>query len=451
MFLKHLSSLNLSLTKLVYRLINSRFLQASSLIFVINLLVAAVNYSVPILVRNLTDKEFFPSWVALNSTVAITLVIYTALQTEFTKRVSFNYTHYGLQSAKNYLEFMKSGLTKIFWLSTPFWPGLIWLINITSPVNNWFLATIVMANLFFQGYAVLHSSYLLGILRVWDFGIGLLLATITRPIVTTMMLLLGWELYALPLGYIVFALALLAHSVWVIHRLNLSVDPQSQNNQSDTQSSAISEIPSFRLTTESWGLLKTVLSFFMLSAIFNLVAIVGERVLALQDRYLLAVLFTFGQIIHYGAIAFLGAFVAYSAKSKNLKIYLTSVAAVALITLGIAVGFWLFGPWLLALMKSLEYTSQMLMILYFSVFVGLYNIIYVSTQYLISRNDYFLFVWLALAMGLQILLLTNSNWIGLAKLDLFQFISINLVIAGVVMLALVARVFFLKENQNNCQ
>jgi hypothetical protein len=98
----------------VRRLVTSQFLQASSIIFVVNLLVAAVNYSVPILVRNLTDKDFFPSWIALNSTVAITLVVYTALQAEFTKRVSFNHTHYGIQSAQDYLEFMKSGLTKIF-------------------------------------------------------------------------------------------------------------------------------------------------------------------------------------------------------------------------------------------------------------------------------------------------------------------------------------------------
>ncbi len=432
---------------MVYRLVRSQFLQASSIIFIINLVVAAVNYSVPVLVRNLTDKDFFPGWVALNSTVAITLVVYTALQTEFTKRVSFNHSHYGHGSAQQYLDFMKQGLVRIFWLSIPLWPGLIWLINIASPVNNWLLAATVMANLFVQGYAVLHSSYLLGILRVWDFGIGLLLATISRPIATTIMLLLGWQLYALPLGYVVFALVLLSHSAWVIHRLRLSTFQESQNNQPDGQSQTVCEVSGFRLTAEVWGLLQTVLSFFMLSAIFNLVAIVGERVLALQDRYLLAVLFTFGQIIHYGAIAFLGAFVAYSAKSKNLKIYLTSVVAVALITLGIAGGFWLFSPWLLALMKSLEYASQIPMILYFSLFVGLYNIIYVSTQYLISRNDYFLFGWLALAMGLQILLLTNSSWIGLDKPDLFQFISINLVIAGLVMLALVARVFFLKENQ----
>jgi hypothetical protein len=431
--------LSLLTTRIVRRLVTSQFLQASSIIFVVNLLVAAVNYSVPILVRNLTEKEFFPSWIALNSTVAITLVVYTALQTEFTKRVSFNHTHYGIQSAQDYLEFMKSGLTKIFWLSIPFWPGLVWLINLASPVNNWWLAVVVLANLFFQGYAVLHSSYLLGLLRVWDFCLGLILATLARPVATTIMLLLGWQLYALPLGYVVFALILLGHSIWVIRRLPR--DLLSQKYQSDCATT------NFRLTAEFWGLARTVLCFFTLSAMFNLVAIVGERVLTFQDRYLLAVLFTFGQIIHYGAIAFLGAFVAYSAKSKNLKIYLTSVAAVALITLGIAGGFWLFGPWLLALMKSLEYTSQVHMILYFALFVGLYNIIYVSTQYLISRNDYFLFGWLAVAMGLQILLLTNSHWIGLTGLNLFQFISINLVIAALVMLVLVVRVLFLKENQ----
>jgi hypothetical protein len=336
---------------------------------------------------------------------------------------------------------MKSGLIKIFWLSIPFWPGLVWLINLASPVNNWWLALVVLANLFFQGYAVLHSSYLLGLLRVWDFCLGLILATLARPVATTIMLLLGWQLYALPLGYVVFALILLGHSIWVIRRLPR--DLLSQECQSDCAPATTN----FRLTTEFWGLARTVLCFFALSAMFNLVAIVGERVLAPQDRYLLAVLFTFGQIIHYGAIAFLGAFVAYSAKSKNLKIYLTSVAAVALITLGIAGGFWLFGPWLLALMKSLEYISQMHMILYFAGFVGLYNMIYVSTQYLISRNDYFLFGWLAVAMGLQILLLTNSHWIGLTGLNLFQFISINLVIAALVMLALLVRVLFLKENQ----
>jgi hypothetical protein len=433
--------LSLFTTRVVRGLVTSQFLQASSIIFVVNLLVAAVNYSVPILVRNLTDKDFFPSWIALNSTVAITLVVYTALQTEFTKRVSFNHTHYGIQSAQDYLEFMKSGLTKIFWLSIPFWPGLVWLINLASPVNNWWLAVVVLANLFFQGYAVLHSSYLLGLLRVWDFCLGLILATLARPVATTIMLLLGWQLYALPLGYVVFALILLGHSIWVIRRLPR--DLLSQEYQSDYAPATTN----FRLTTEFWGLARTVLCFFTLSAMFNLVAIVGERVLASQDRYLLAVLFTFGQIIHYGAIAFLGAFVAYSAKSKSLKIYLTSVTAVALITLGIAGGFWLFGPWLLALMKSLEYISQMHMILYFALFVGLYNIIYVSTQYLISRNDYFLFGWLVVAVGLQILLLTNSHWIGLTGLNLFQFISINLAIAALVMLALVVRVLFLKENQ----
>ncbi len=430
---------NKFLKQLYLKVQPNSFLKSSGIVFIVNLIVAAINYTVPIIVRNITDKDFFPKWIALNSTVAITLVIYVALQAEFTKKISAHHTQNSDITAKNYLNFMKGGLLKIFLFSMPILPFIIWVVRFASPSDSWTLATTVVVNLFLQGYAVLHSSYLLGMLKIKDFSIGILLSTFSRPLATTVMLLVGLDLYALPLGYMVFALVLLSHSLWIIKKYDHEKDLQQDKNFVSKDSSS-DKTTIFDLKKEFISISKTVFVFFVLSAFLNVSAIIAERTLQNEDRDLFAVLFTFGQIIHFGAVAFLGAFVAYSAKGRNIKLYLTSVIAVSIITITIGLGFWLFGPILLAIMNSTEYTSQIYTILYFSVFVALYNIIFVSAQYLVSQNDYGTILILVFFLIIQIVVLINPVFIGLSNLSLFQFVTINNIVALITTASLVLKI-----------
>lgn len=446
---------------------NNAFLKSSGIIFVVNIAAAILNYSIPIITRNITEKDFFPSWIALNSTVAITMVVFFALQAEFTKKTS-SYAKISEPTAKIYLEFIRRGLLKVFLAALPLSPILIYLVHIVSPSESWLLSITIVGNLFFQAYAVLHSSFLMGLLNIKEFSINLLLATTSRPVTTTLMLLAGWGLYALPLGYVGFAIIMFAHAWWVISRLKLKDQtPEesqmamkggnetiSSNRSSTSQSSSRADtdqplLPlsrgsensyreevqekelttNFSLKQEVFNASKTLFVFFTLAAFLNASAIISERTLSDQDRDLFAVLFTFGQIIHFGAIAFLGAFVAYSAKGRNLKIYLTSVAAVTLITISIGLGFWLFGPMLLWIMNSPEYISQIPIILYFSLFVAFYNVIFVSAQYLISLSDYKTIASLILFLVVLVVILFNPAIIGLEAYTIFSFISVNLVIA----------------------
>ncbi len=445
---------NIFLKQLNFKVQSNSFLKSSGIVFIVNLIVATINYTVPIIVRNITDKDFFPKWIALNSTIAISLVIYVALQAEFTKKISAHHTQNSDITAKNYLNFMKRGLLKIFLFSIPILPFIIWVVRFASPSDSWILATTIVANLFLQSYAVLHSSYLLGMLKIKDFSIGILLSTFSRPLATTAMLLVGLDLYALPLGYMIFALVLLSHSLWVIRRYDREKKLQEDKNFVCKNPSS-DKTTVFDLTTEFISISKTVFVFFVLSAFLNVSAIIAERNLQNEDRDLFAVLFTFGQIIHFGSIAFLGAFVAYSAKGRNIKLYLTSVAAVSMIALAIGIGFWLFGPILLAIMNSTEYISQIYTILYFSIFVALYNIIFVSSQYLVSQNDYGTIFILVFFLIIQTVVLINPVLIGLAGLSLFQFVTINNVIALITTTALVLKILLdhnklkLKHNSIN--
>lgn len=399
---------------------HNAFLKSSGIIFVVNIIAATLNYSIPIIVRNISEKDFFPSWIALNSTVAITMVVFTALQAEFTKKTSA-LANRSTASAIGYLQFMQRGLLKTFFYSIPFLPIFIYIIHIVNPAESWILAITIVGNLFFQAYAVLHSSFLMGLLKLKDFSINLLLATLSRPIITTLLLLAGFGLYALPLGYIFFALVMLVHAILVITKIDLNKLEDSSLKAEDIGIDPLS------LRKEIWSTAKTILVFFVLSAFLNASAIISERVLENQDKDLFAVLFTFGQIMHFGAISFLGAFVAYSAKGRNLKLYLTSITAVTLITLTVGVGFWLFGPLLLLIMNSSEYFSQIPIILYFSIFIALYNIIFVSAQYLVSLNDYRTIAWLFLFLISQIWILFNPYLLGKNSYDLFTFISINII------------------------
>lgn len=409
--------------RLTTRLVQNAFLKSSSIIFVVNLTVAAINYSVPVIVRHITAKEFFPSWIALNSTVAITMVVFTALQAEFTKKTS-SLASCSQQAAIAYLRFMQRGLLKTFVYAIPFLPILIYIIYVINPAESWLLAGAIVGNLFVQAYAVLHSSFLLGLLKLKDFSINLIVATLSRPIITVLLLLAGLGLYALPLGYLFFALVMLSHAFWVINKQILTIQPNL-----DISAIAGVDVDPLSLRREIWSTVKTMVAFFSLSAFLNSPAIIAERILPDGDKDLFAVLFTFGQIMHFGAIAFLGTLVAYSAKGKNLKIYLAAIAAVSLITLAIGATFWLFGPILLLVMNSPEYVSQIPTILYFALFIALYNALFVSMQYLISLNQHQATIWLSICLALQVWLLFSPNVLGQSTYNLPIFITVNIVCA----------------------
>ena len=170
-----------------------------------------------------------------------------------------------------------------------------------------------------------------------------------------------------------------------------------------------------------------------------------------QSKDLLAILFSFGQIIHFGAISAVGTLIVSAAKSSNKNIYLWSVSIVTSISVFITSLFLFFGKTIMEIFGRGQFSWAIWLVFLYALYILLYNIIFVTIQYQISRNQY-LSSWVLLfgvISQIGYLFLTNQKIIQLQNettSQILPYIFINIVTAA---LSLGLILVFPRSRSNN--
>jgi hypothetical protein len=392
---------------------NRAFLQSSAIMLVSNILVAGMNYSVVIFASRFLLSEY-STWTSLTSFLAIASAFSGAISTNMTRNVS-KMVVTSLANSRAYLnKYINLLVSSFIWLFLllPIVSGIVWLL---LGRINYFIIFILIAYLVINLYISLQQSFLLGILDIKDYTITTIVLAFIKFSVSLFCLYLGLQLWALPIGLIVSTvLAIFITKYFVSNYFN-----QNPISKVELETALKSRLD---LKGEFQSMLYTLISLFLLTTLMNIGPIlIQNSSISLENKDILAVLFNFGQIIHFGAIAGLGSLIAYASRSSDKKIYFASISFVTLITLGIGMLFALFGPFLLNIIGRSQYQWAISLTIIYAIFIAFYNIIFATVQYLIAHHSYKPILWLLSGIIIPSSFLFIRDWSFLSSI--FDLVS----------------------------
>ena len=352
------------------------FLKDSSLLFVSNIINAALNYGLIIFVSNKLLPGNYSLWTAITGVVAILLTFSAGIMTEFNKTASV----LAKDSIHNAFEFYYYFLDKVLKVLTfglilaPIFTLL--LMYILGNGSFWLLALVIL-NVYLQIILGINNNFVISLLEINKFMVLTFVVTAMKFIATILLIFGRVEVIALPLGLIISELVGLSLGVYYLKKIK---------SQAKNDSQQIKHV--FKIFDHVQGTLKTVVIMFFLSMLLNAGPIIAERYFGKSDKDILAILFNFGQIIHFGAVAFLSGLVTHASRSENKKIFYSALGIVISISFFIGFLFSFFGEFMMRLFGRGQYANQIGLILLYSVFILFYNVIFVCVQYLIIKNKY---------------------------------------------------------------
>ncbi|NJS40894.1 hypothetical protein HC766_00635 [Candidatus Gracilibacteria bacterium] len=354
----------------------NQFLQSSSVVFSTNLFIGILNYALVVIASRFLVEQY-SLWTAITGFMAILLTPMTGIMTEFTKNAS-KLDKQSHQDAYNYLQFIQSKAKYINYAG-----GLIGLIFGSlyifqvTPANLTITALIVSYSLF-NIIANINNQFQLSTLTISRYAGTMIATNFGRFIPTIIFLNIGLGVFALPLGLLSAALVNISSGSFFIKRF--FNQHKLLKNQFKPQD--------YNLLNQFKAASKNIIILLFVMIFFNISPIISEKFFDLEQKDIFAVLYNFGQIIHFGSIAFMSALVAYAARGKSRKIYYTSIAIVVTMTMSIGAFFFLFGGFLMNLFNRPQYLDQIPLIMHYSVFIAFFNIVFVSVQYLLSHSEY---------------------------------------------------------------
>ncbi len=406
--------------------LNNDFLKSSSVFYIVNIVNAASNYGLIVIVSHSISDQL-SAWTALNSLIIIFLTPVQGLGTNISKRVS-SISHQSALAGCEYYSFLRSNTFKVI-LAFFTLPLVFFLIlrsvGLTPDFPSYIFISIITMVALIQS---IESQFLMGILDTKHTIQALLSIGLIRLSSTILFIYLGFEIYSLPMGlvasYLVSYLIAKFYGNKYRKKITKEVNKLEENVKKKVQSLSLKE--------EIYGASKTIIALAFLALTLNLGMVIAERLLNTQEKDLYAVLFNFGQIIHFGSTAFLSAFIAHSARGKNIGIYLQSLALVSLSSLGAGVTFWIFGDLLLQAFNRQEYSSQLYLIILYALLISIYNALFVSVQYLISQDQYrtILKLFIFILLNAVTLIIISSVDLGLQIDIILQYIFANMFFVG---------------------
>ncbi len=361
------------ITKTYNFIIKNEFLRSSAIVFASSLSVGVLNYILVIFASRALGQEY-STWTALSGIVAMLATFNSGLFTEINKTFAkfakespgkaLSFYDYLMKKARTFLLFGIIGAPLL---------GLI-LKAITNTGTTPILAVLAVG-VFLGIYTGLNRFLLLGMLHNLKFGAVNLMTGLARFIPTLILFNLGIKIWALPIGLLTSQIFAYLLALYYIKKIKKHEKPDSTKHK-------------FKLKPYLTASLKSTAILFLLATSLNIAPVISESTLSESNKDLFAVLFNFGQIIHFGSVAFTQAIVVHAARSKTNNIYFFSIGLMALLTSSIAGIFYFFGDFMLGLFGRAQYTDQISLVLYYSIFIALYNVIFISVQYLLSHSRY---------------------------------------------------------------
>jgi O-antigen/teichoic acid export membrane protein len=416
------------------------FLKDSSLLFVTNIINAFFNYGLVIFVSNKLLPGNYSLWTAITGLVAILLTLSIGIMTEFNKNASKIAKNSTLE-AFSFYEYFVSKIIQVLLYGLILIPliafGMMWVLG-----NREFgLLCLVVFNVYLQIVLGLNNNFVMALLKIKEFMILSFVVTIAKFGTTIGLLYLHLEVMALPLGLLFSEIAGLLLGVYFLKNIKANLKADLAQNPIN-----------YKIFDHFIGMVKTVVYLFFLALFLNSGPIIAEKIFdqgLLRDKDILAVLFNFGQIIHFGAIAFLSGLIAHASRSENKKIFYTAFGIVTSLSLGIGIIFTIFGSTMMRLFGRAQYIDQLPLILWYSVFIMFYNIIFLCTQYLIIKNRYRPLIALPILNFLFIFALFNLTKTSyLFANNVLNFITISIVFGAFTAVYMVFSVVFEKKTRH---
>lgn len=407
-----------------------KFLQSSMIIYSAQMLVALVNYALIIIVSFKFDT--LAEWTSANSVNLIVSLVVAGVAVSFAKRASESYKESPAKAfGYNFLIRKKMASYKLFWVGFVLVSAI--LVNIITAIGNPIFGFLLALNFLLQVFTVINTNFLLGILSIKEFIINLLVGVASRFGLTVLFIFSGFGILSLALGVVLSSLLVWIHSAWVVDRMAKKVDYSGVN---------------FDLPAELKNVLKDLLASLFIYSLLYTPPIISNFILTFQEADLFAVLFNFGQIIHFGVVSFFGLIVVYAARENSLKMYLLSSGIVFLISFLIGIVFWLFGPIIFALFNRAEYVEYLNYIFLYALFITFFNSLMVSGRYLIGIGRSLVLYPLILVNILFLLALYSVGYenFGLNNVLLFIIYSLGFVFFSWLYIFVSTIIFYRKKS-----
>lgn len=410
--------------------LRNEFLRSSAIVFASSLSVGVLNYLLVIYASRALGEDY-STWTALSGIVAILATFNTGLFTEINKTFA-SFSKESPTKALEFYDFLMLKARTFLFIGIIGAPLLGLILQIIFHTGTTPILAVLAVGVFLGIYTGLNRFLLLGMLHNLKFGIVNLTTGLARFIPTVILFNMGIKIWALPIGLLTSQIIAYFVAVYYIHKIKKKVSPSKTKHK-------------FYLKPYLIASLKSTFILFLLATILNIAPVISESNLSNQSRDLFAVMFNFGQIIHFGSVAFTQAIVVHASRNKNNKIYFFSIMLMGVLTSLIAGIFFFFGDFMLGLFGRSGYIDKVSLILYYSVFIALYNIVFISVQYLLSHSKYkvLIFSLPILCIGLIISMYSAASLSD----SVHNYITAQIIVASVA--ALFYFVYISSDNLKN--
>ena len=399
--------------------LGNAFLRSSAIVFGSNLLVGVCNYALVIFAARALGVEY-SVWTALTGLFAILTTFNTGLYTEVNKKFAA-YAKQAPEKALLFYDFLMVRARRLLIAGIVLSPLLAAVLWGVTRITDYPLYILIVWSLFLGIFAGMNRFLLIGMLYNLKFGVVTLANGLTRLGTTLLFFELGLRIWALPLGLIASQVITYLVAVWYINHVKQNV---TRKNPDWGRSKY-----KFVLRPHLIASVKSTAILFCLASFLNVAPILSERFLSVEDKDLFAVLFNFGQIIHFGSTAFTQAIIVHASRSTGNRIYYFSIGLMTLLTSLIGGLFYFFGDFMLSLFGKSQYVDSLNLILYYSLFIVFFNIVFISTQYLLSHSRYRVLSTLPVFCAV---LIGTSYFAAQSENALTSFITAQIVTGGVI-------------------
>ena len=211
-------------------LLKSTFLKSASIIFVSNISVAILNYSLVLVAsRKLVDS--YSLWTALSGLIAICSTPAYGVYTSLTRSVSV-LSQTSLSHVQSYFQSYQKKIIKLWPLALIALPIASFFLHISIAEMTYPIAFLTVFYLITSIFFGLKHNVLMGLLRIKEYSITNTVAAFLRLIIGVTLLFLGVQLWALPIALFTNSIVIYFLGSYFLNRVYTSHNiPKKSNSE----------------------------------------------------------------------------------------------------------------------------------------------------------------------------------------------------------------------------
>jgi len=394
----------------IQNLLKKDFIRDSSLVFIVNNINNVFNY-VLVVVAIFYLKDEFGLWTSTAGFLAILSVPASSFMSILTRKVSnlaktdpdLVYSYY-----INIYRFVKRLLPWILILGIGLVVFMFWALQF----KDFLVPTVAVIGVFSSLLYSINQNFLLGILEIPKYCLGNIVNLIIKFAATTGLFYLGFGISVLPIAILLASLGSFGVSLYFIRQLYGSKIGSKEKHFE------VLPFNSADILSDSSDTWRAMWYFVILALFLNIDIVLSRSILSVDQNNQYGIISTFGQIAHFGPVSFSSLIVPYASRDGHKSIFKISIIAVFGLSLLVTLLFIFGGDLVLRSFGKSTYFSLLPLITVYSLFVLGYNLIFICTNYLISRANFTFLKPLTWSVAIFVSLLTfagSNPWIESAQ------------------------------------